>query len=60
MQQIQDYQRPPTAAVTINHTIVEVRNPRNLLTSRIPVLLQVLQTPRDSASDGANPSADNT
>ena len=43
---------------TTRHTIVEARNPRILLMSRIPVLLlQVLQSPRDSAFDVVNPSA---
>ena len=44
---------------TISHTIVEARNPRILLMSRIPVLLQVLQSPRDSAFDVVNLSARN-
>ena len=43
---------------TIRHTIVEVRNPRLLLTSRIPVL--PLQVPRENAFGVVNPSADNT
>ena len=44
-------------------TTVEARNPRNLLTSRIPVLL-ILQVPqilrKESASDVVNLSAENT
>ena len=45
------------------YTTSRMRNPRNprfLLTSRFPVLLQVLQSPRDSAFDVVNPSARNT
>ena len=48
---------------TMSHMTAEARNPRNLLTSRIPVLLilQVLQTLRkESAFDVENPSAENT
>ena len=41
--------------------IAEARNPRLLLTSRIPVLLlQVLQDPRESAFDVVLPTAENT
>ena len=41
--------------------IVEARNPRLLLTSRIPVLLlQVPQVPRENAFDVVNHSADST
>ena len=40
--------------------IVEARNPRLLLTSRIPVLLQVLQNPRENAFDVVLPTAENT
>ena len=43
---------------TTSHTTAEARNPRILLTSRIPVLL--LQVPRENAFDVVNPSADNT
>ena len=45
---------------TTRHTTVEARNPRILLTSRIPVLLQVLQNQRGSAFDVVNLSAENT
>ena len=41
----------------------EARNPRNLLPSRIPalpVLLQILQAPRENAFNVENPSARNT
>ena len=44
---------------TMSHTIAGARNPRNLLTSRIPVLLQVLQVPKESASDVVNLTAEN-
>ena len=46
----------------MSHTTVEARNPRNLLTSRILVLL-ILQVPqilrKESASDVVNLSAEN-
>ena len=56
MQQIQDFQKKPIQQ--INYT-AEARNPRNLLTSRIPVLL-VLQVPRENAFNVENPTAENT
>ena len=60
MQQIQAMTRSLQVPYTIRHMIVEVRNLRILLTSRIPVLLlQVLQVPRENAFDVVNPSADN-
>ena len=37
----------------------EARNPRNLLMSRIPVLLAP-QVPRENAFDVENPTAENT
>ena len=42
---------------TTSHTTAEARNPKLLLASRIPVLLQV---PRRNAFDVVNPSANNT
>ena len=46
----------------MSHTTAGARNPRNLLTSRIPVLL-ILQVPqilrKESASDVVNLSAEN-
>ena len=56
MQQIQDFQKKPIQQ--INYT-AEARNPRNLLMSRIPVLL-VLQVPRENAFNAENPTAENT
>ena len=43
----------------MSHTTAGARNPRNLLTSRIPVLLQVLQVPKESASDVVNLTTEN-
>ena len=47
----------------MSHTTAGARNPRNLLASRIPVLL-ILQVPqvlrKESAFDVVNPSAENT
>ena len=60
MRQIQDYEKRPTASIHYSHMTAEARNPKLLLTNRIPVLLQVLQSPRDSAFDVMNPSARNT
>ena len=44
----------------MSHTTAGARNPRNLLMSRIPVLLQVLQVPKESASDVVKLTAENT
>ena len=44
----------------MSHMTAGARNPRNLLMSRIPVLLQVLQVPKESASDVVKLTAENT
>ena len=63
MQQIQDNQKKPTASIHYQAATVEARNPRILLMSRTPVLPQVLpqvlQSPRESAFDVVNPTAEN-
>ena len=56
MQQIQNFQKKPIQQKNYTAYDARIRNPRNLLMSRIPVL----QGPRDSAFDVENPTAENT
>ena len=58
MQQIQDYPEEASSSHKLcSHMTAEARNPRLLLTSRIPVLQISYRLQEDNAFDVVNPSA---